>query len=411
MYRVQRACVRSSLEQACRGRSGCVIVGVRWKHTSEDAVGFEVEKRRPRDAAYWSMRKQMTVYSQLSKSRLSSLVVMSAGAGFLLAGAPVAVDSLAALCAGTYLTAFSANTFNQLYEQHTDKLMKRTRARPLPSGRITPRHALGYGLATGVGGVGLLALASNPLTTGLGAANILLYALVYTPMKRKSVLNTWVGSVVGAIPPLMGYAAATGTICTAEAGILAAGLYLWQFPHFFSLAWLNKQDYSAGGHHMVPCFDASGEETAELLTRYSVYISTLPLAAYALGITSSMFALESLAFNGYLLWACHRFEQDRNRQNARRVFLCSLWYLPLFMALMIFHKKKWTIETDPNANPNILTLNGGDVVTRAITDAKETMRRLCLHEVIVDDQRTPIEQRRQSKPFCPHTMLTQREEK
>lgn len=392
---------------AVRGR--IIYLPQRYKHSGEDALGLEVAKR-PRGNIRGNLRKQLTVYSQLSKARLSSLVVMSAGAGFLLAGTPVAVDTLAALCVGTYLTAFSANTFNQLYERHTDKLMKRTRARPLPSGRITPQHALGYGVATGVGGVGLLALTCNPLTTGLGAANILLYALVYTPMKRQSVLNTWVGSVVGAIPPLMGYAAATGTICSAEAGILAAGLYLWQFPHFFSLAWLNKQDYSAGGHHMVPCFDTSGEETADLLTRYSVYMSTLPLAAYALGITGSMFALESVAFNGYLLWACHRFEQDRTRQNARRVFLCSLWYLPLFMALLIFHKKRWGMDGDEHYNPNLLTLNGMDVISRSICDAKEVMKGWCLHEVIVDEQRAPSRAKSKGPAFCPHNLLKSSEE-
>jgi len=344
------------------------------------------------------------IYSELSKARLSMLVVASGSAGFLLAGAPVALDSLAAVTVGTAFCACAANTFNQVYERKTDRLMKRTRRRPLPSGRISTPHALSFGLGCTTLGTGILAAGCNPLTAVLGFSNIFLYSLVYTPMKQKSEANTWIGAVVGAIPPLMGYAAATGTIASPEALILSSGLFLWQFPHFFSLAWMIKKDYSAGGHQMVPCFDKTGDVTSKLLTRYSIALSTLPFASYGLGITSFMFPLESLAFNGYLMHTCRKFHQNSNDENARKVFLTTLWNLPLFMFLMIFHKKDFLPE-DASISDSVVLSNQGsinvkssyeDAVTDVFRRTKSIMKSLCVHEALTPDS----EQDAEMKPFC-----------
>eukprot|EP00937_MAST-01D_sp_MAST-1D-sp2_P001804 g1804.t1 len=268
---------------------------------------------------------------------------MTSSAGFLMA--PVAFSSaavapLVAVSAGTALAACSANTFNQAWEIENDKLMKRTQNRPLPSGRISRNHALAFGGAMGVAGTTLLATACNPLTAALGAANIGLYALVYTPMKVRSEWNTWAGSVVGAIPPLMGYAAAAGD-CLAPGAALAAGtLFLWQFPHFFALAWRLRRDYARGGFKMVPVADPTGSRTADLVYRYSLYMLPLPVLAAAGDVTSWMFALEGTALNAYLIHLARGFKQERTTGRSKKVFMCTLWYLPLLLSLMVFHKKK-----------------------------------------------------------------------
>lgn len=193
------------------------------------------------------------LYSQLSKYRLSALVMSTTSAGYLAAGGPVDAVSLCCACLGTMLASSSANTFNQVIETSNDSRMKRTRNRPLPSGRISRQHAIGWGVASGAAGISVLAAGSNPLTASLGAANLLLYVGPYTLSKPRSELNTWVGSVVGAVPPLMGWAAATGGVVAVEPLLLATYLFIWQFPHFFSLAWLHREDYARGGFAMVRC--------------------------------------------------------------------------------------------------------------------------------------------------------------
>lgn len=203
---------------------------------------------------------RMRLYSQLSKYRLSALVMATTSAGYLAAGGPVDAVALSCACLGTMLASSSANTFNQVIETSNDSRMKRTRNRPLPSGRISRSHALGWGLTSGAAGVAVLAAGTNPLTAALGAANHLLYVGPYTLSKTRSELNTWVGSVVGAVPPLMGWAAATGGVVAVEPLLLASYLFLWQFPHFFSLAWLHREDYARGGFAMV--------SVARALSRY-----------------------------------------------------------------------------------------------------------------------------------------------
>jgi protoheme IX farnesyltransferase len=302
-------------------------------------------------------------YAQLGKARLTSLVVASSSCGFLLAGAPVDAKGLAAVTAGVALQSFAANTFNQVYEVRTDALMNRTRARPLPAGRISRAHAGVFGAANAVCGTALLAAFCNPVSAGLGAANILLYAGIYTPLKQQSVYNTHVGAVVGALPPLIGYAAATGTV-SVEAGLLGAGLFFWQFPHFYALAYMYKHDYLLGGHKMMPCFDETGARTARSMIRNSVALSVLPLISYSLGITSIMFPIESLAFNGVLLYASYKFKADPSVGNARRVFKASLLYLPVFMGLMIFHKNGWSDDGHDAATAAAVALSKSSKETR-----------------------------------------------
>lgn len=191
------------------------------------------------------------LYMQLSKYRLSALVMATTSAGYLAAGGPVDAVVLSCACLGTMLASSSANTFNQVLETSNDAQMKRTRNRPLPSGRISRSHALGWGTMSGAAGITVLAAGTNLLTAALGAANLFLYVGPYTLSKTRWELNTWVGSVVGAVPPLMGWAAATGGVLAVEPLLLGTYLFVWQFPHFFSLAWLHREDYARGGFAMV----------------------------------------------------------------------------------------------------------------------------------------------------------------
>ena len=342
-----------------------------------------------------ALSKQVKIYSQLSKARLSSLVVMTTSAGFLMAGTPIGWSGLAAVSIGTTLAACSANTFNQVYEIKTDSLMNRTRGRPLPRNKISRMHAAGWGVSTGVASAGLLALGANPMTAALGVGNILLYAGVYTPMKLHSEWNTWVGAIVGAIPPVMGYAAATGSLLTPEAGLLASTLFLWQFPHFFSLAWIHRKDYAAGGYKMVPVADPTGVRTAKLVERYTAYMIPLPLIASAMEITSYMFAVESIFINGYVYYLARKFSQESNNKNAKAVFKSSLWYLPLMLTLMVYHSKHWSTSTDVDA--------------QSIHNAKKTLTNACPHEILFNSECSSDEQsnnKTSSKTLCPKTVTS-----
>eukprot|EP00940_MAST-03C_sp_MAST-3C-sp2_P003440 g3440.t1 len=321
------------------------------------------------------MEQNVRCYKELSKPVLSGLVVLSTSAGFLMSGSPAALMPLVAVSAGTTLQAWSANAFNQVWEVENDALMKRTKRRPLPSGRMTRVHAAAFASASGLAGTGILLLGTNPLTAALGALNIGMYTLMYTPMKTRSVANTWVGSLVGALPPIMGWTAATGTLIAPEPALLGLTLFYWQFPHFFSLAWRSRADYAAGGYKMLPVVDKEGGmRTARAVLRHSLYLCPLPVLASLGGITSSMYAIESIAFNSYLVFLATRFYRKRSNKNAQKVFLASLWYLPLSLALMVYHSSNWKHSEDaPDAERTS--------IDQFVERAKTRLINLCPHEL------------------------------
>ena len=182
----------------------------------------------------------LRIYMELSKSRLSGLVVVTTGAGYFMGAAPLEPAVAVATLGGTFLCAASANSFNQIIEIPRDSAMNRTARRPLPSGRISTAHAMGWASTAGVVGVGTLLAGTNLLTAGLGLSTLGMYALIYTPMKPCSPWNTWIGAVVGAIPPVMGWTAAGGSLYSIEAAALGGALFLWQIPHFLALAWMYR---------------------------------------------------------------------------------------------------------------------------------------------------------------------------
>ncbi|KAL1514499.1 hypothetical protein AB1Y20_003598 [Prymnesium parvum] len=330
----------------------------------------------------------MRVYMELSKSRLSALVVMTTAAGYTMGAAPPDPYVAAATLGGTFLCAASANSFNQLLESPRDAAMNRTARRPLPSGRITPQHAAAWASAAGATGVGTLLVGTNPLTAALGLSTLGMYTLLYTPMKPLSPWNTWVGAVVGAIPPVMGWTAAGGALLTPEAASLFGALFLWQIPHFLALAWMYRADYAQGGYQMVPLTDPTGERTASLCLQYSLYLALLPPACWSAGVSSCMFAVESLGFNGLLLFAAWRFKRNhaRGQAHARRLFLASLAYLPIFFACLLLHQER------PPPPPPAVTRRplgvehlseAGLLYEEGRNQLREKGRELCLHEHVV----------------------------
>ena len=317
-------------------------------------------------------------YLELAKAKLSTLVVATTAAGFVAAGAPIAThwDVFLACTTGTALCSSSAAAWNQIFEIHRDAKMKRTQTRPLVTGALSPSQATAAASLWGVAGTSLLAAYTDPVTTALGAGNIALYAGLYTYMKPRSIYNTWVGAIVGAIPPVMGWTAATGgSLWDVQALLLGTTLFVWQMPHFFALSYMHRMDYRRGGFQMVPCLEMDGAKTASLVTRYTWYLSTIPFIATLTNVTSSMFALEGMALNSYALYVAYKFNGERTNANARKVFLTSLWYLPSFMVLFLLHSKIWDDEDKDKAD---------DVVFQFLADhihwAREKGRELCVHE-------------------------------
>ncbi|TKS89553.1 Protoheme IX farnesyltransferase, mitochondrial [Collichthys lucidus] len=276
------------------------------------------------------------IYARLAKVKLTALVVTTAAAGFAMA--PVPFDPLLFFvsCLGTGLASCTANSINQYFEVPFDSNMNRTKNRPLVRGQISPLHAVSFALACGVPGVALLTLAVNPLTGFLGALNIFLYTCCYTPLKRLSISNTWVGAIVGAIPPVMGWTAATG--CLEPGALLLGGfLYSWQFPHFNALSWNLKEDYSRGGYRMMSVTHPGMCQRVAL--RHSVGLIGLSALAPVLDVTTWTFPLISLPINLYISYLAFRFYHKGNRNNARKLFFCSLWHLPMLLLLALTCKK------------------------------------------------------------------------
>ncbi|GAA0173715.1 acyltransferase [Lithospermum erythrorhizon] len=224
-----------------------------------------------------------------------------------------------------------------VFEVKNDSLMKRTRLRPLPSGRMSVPHAVTFASTVGVAGTALLTCEANALAAGLAASNLILYSFIYTPLKQIHPVNTWVGAIVGAIPPLLGWVAASGQV-SMNAMILPAALYFWQLPHFMALAYLCRKDYADGGFKMFSLFNPSGRRTALVALRNCLYLLPLGYLAYDLGITSWWFCLESTLLALAISCTAASFYLNRTTKSARTMFHASLLYLPVFMSGLLFHR-------------------------------------------------------------------------
>ena len=311
-----------------------------------------------------SLRRLLTTCLSLSKPRLSFLIVLTTATAYSLYPVPTlllpsttASPSLSALTlvfltCGTALTSASANALNMLLEPQYDAQMSRTRNRPLVRGLIGKRGALIFAGITGALGVASLMFGVNPTVAFLGGLNIFLYAGIYTPMKRISVLNTWIGAVVGAIPPLMGWAAAAGQSATGDGDwrellfsegsvggwLVAALLFAWQFPHFNSLSWPIREEYKNAGYRMLVW--TNSRMNGRVALRYSVLMFPICFGLWWFQITDSGFLVTSSAVNAWMVREAWRFwRNDGSKGSARALFWASVWHLPVVLVLAMVHKK------------------------------------------------------------------------
>ena len=277
----------------------------------------------------------MRGYLELTKPRITWLILMSTAIGYYFGRAGAADWALLVHCLlGTALLASGTATLNQWYERDADARMRRTAARPIPSGRVEPRRALLFGIALLAAGELELALGVNPLTAWLGLFTVASYLLVYTPLKQKTWWSTTVGAFPGAMPPLIGFAAARGEL-TAESWALFAIIFLWQFPHFYAIAWMYREDYGRAGIRMLPVVEPDGRSTARQVLAFSLLLIPASLAPGFLSMTSHWYLAAALALGALFLRAAVRLSRERTAQNARGVLKASVMYLPLlYLALL-----------------------------------------------------------------------------
>lgn len=274
-------------------------------------------------------------YIALTKPRLNLLVVATSAAGYYLgATPPIHMLPMAAAVVGTALVASGAAVLNQVYERDTDRLMRRTRLRPLPDGRVTLKDAGVFGVVLSLGGLILLAASTNLIATGLALATIVIYLIVYTPMKRTSSLSTLVGAVPGALPPLIGWAAARNSLSLGGWALFGI-VFLWQIPHFMAIAWMYRDDYRSAGFPMLPVVETDGRRTGQQALLYSIALIPMSLLPAYLGVGGWLYFWVSLALGFALLALATRFAILRSESSARALFFGSITYLPLLWVAMI----------------------------------------------------------------------------
>lgn len=282
----------------------------------------------------------VSVYAELFKARLTFLVLLTTLVGFYL-GSRGVLDYLRMLhtMLGTALLAAGASALNQLLEKEYDAKMRRTQDRPLPSGRMQPQTVLWIGVATSAAGLVYLATAVNALTSFIGVCSLLSYLFVYTPLKRVTWLNTAVGAVPGALPPLMGWTGARGQL-SGEGWALFAILAFWQLPHFLAIAWIYRDEYARAGFKMLPGIDPHGERTARQAVSHTLGLLPVSLCPFAFKLTGPFYLFGALVLGLAFLWFAIRFARQLTISRARHLFYASILYLPLLLAAMVLDKIK-----------------------------------------------------------------------
>ncbi len=280
------------------------------------------------------MAARLGDYVQLARPRIGLMVLITAWLGMLLAGAAVEASSVAAMLIGTCFVAVGASAFNQLWERRTDALMHRTENRPLPAGRISGSEVWAFGsIITLAGLVCLATLPTGPAAAIVAGTTFVLYIFAYTPAKRVTWLNTFIGAVPGAMPPLIGWAAARGTL-TVQALPLFAILFFWQIPHFLAIAWIYRDDYRRGGLKMLPSEDATGNRTVRTMLLHTIALIVVSLWPLAEG-ARTFYAVGAIVLGLAFLMLVIRFAGRRSIPAARAVLRMSLLYLPGVL-LMLF---------------------------------------------------------------------------
>jgi protoheme IX farnesyltransferase len=275
--------------------------------------------------------------SQLVKARLTFLVLITTAVGFYLAESPVNLAGLIHVIVGAGLAAAGASALNQWWERDLDALMLRTRARPVPSGRMAPHHALMFGGMLAAAGVTYLAVTTNDLAAILAALTIIIYVFAYTPLKRVTTVNTLIGAIPGALPPLIGWAAARNSLDFA-AWTLFAILFVWQMPHFFAIAWMCRQDYESAGFRMLSRDDESGVRSASQAVLFCILLLLIGGIPAFIGMAHPIYLVVELILGGAFTAVAMHFHSAGNMRNARLLFLSSIIYLPLLLAMLVITK-------------------------------------------------------------------------
>lgn len=284
----------------------------------------------------------MRDYISLTKPRITWLILMSTGVGYFfglhgLTLAQIHWWALLHTIVGTGLIASGTAALNQWSEREADAKMRRTSDRPLPAGRLNATRALAFGITLAVVGFGELAWFVNMLSAVLGGATLVSYLFVYTPLKQRSWLSTTVGAFPGAMPPMIGFAAAAGTL-TVPAWILFAILFLWQFPHFYAIAWMYRDDYARAGIRMLPVVEPDGHSTARQIVLCASLLIPVSLAPGLVGMSGRLYLLGALALGAWFLYSGVRVATERSLVRARSVLLTSVFYLPLLYGLMLLDR-------------------------------------------------------------------------
>lgn len=284
-------------------------------------------------------REKIAAYVELTKPRIAFMLVLTTAAGFYL-GTKGAFDLILfanSMIAITML-ALGVATLNQYWERKTDILMERTANRPLPGKRVTAAEALIFGLLLCLSAEVYLFFAVNPLTALLGVVVIVGYVLVYTPLKTRTSASTAIGALPGALPPLMGWTAATNEI-TLGAWALFAMQFLWQFPHFFAIAWMYREEYAKAGILMLPVVEPEGRLTARQIVLFAIMLLPVSLAPFFLGISGFIFLGGASILSIWFLWASIRSARAKTKEEAKRLLLVSVIYLPILFILMVADKR------------------------------------------------------------------------
>lgn len=280
----------------------------------------------------------MADFAELVKARLTTLVLLTTAVGFYVGWqGPMNYFALLHAVLGTALAAASAAALNQWWERKLDALMDRTRTRPIPAGRMAPRDAFLTGVVLGVAGITYLALAVNGFCAFLAALTVALYLFAYTPLKKISTANTLVGAIPGAIPPVIGWVAARGSI-DAGAWSLFAILFIWQMPHFFALAWMYREDYARGGFRMMSSDDKSGLRSSSQSVLFCILLLIIAGLPSYVGLTNLLYLPIALALSSWFVAVAMRFHRERSLKNARALFLTSITYLPLLLGALVLTK-------------------------------------------------------------------------
>ncbi len=289
----------------------------------------------------------MRDYIALTKPRITWLILMSTGVGYFFglpagfrgafSGGPGEWMRLFHTIVGTGLIASGTAALNQWYERDADRKMRRTENRPLPSGKLSAPRAMWFGIALAVAGFAELWLGVNLLTALLGAFTLGSYLFLYTPLKQRSALATVIGALPGAMPPMIGFAAAAGTL-SAPAWALFGILFLWQFPHFLAISWMYREDYARAGILMLPVVDPNGHSTSRQMVIYASTLIPASLFPCLLGMTGKIYLVGALLLGGWFLYSGVRVFFDETRVRARQVLLVSVIYLPLIYGLMVLDR-------------------------------------------------------------------------